>query len=329
MSFPLRSSSFETSSLLQKHPLLLPQHVLHQDPLVIVGLTRYPTTPGHVIVQCREDKYLMALDVAKFSNILLTVRDVASTVASVLHTHRCGLTYDGSGTISIIPLHGVCKEWKPILHGQEEYHATFPGCLTSKNGPEMAYSVLEETRDRVARVSGITEPFDNTFNGDAADTNIFARIIRGELPQWRVWENNSHVAFLTPYGNTPGFTVVVPRKHLGSDIFALSGDEYVEMVRAAYTVAQHLKEAFGVERCGMFFEGYEIDYAHVKLVPIHDRLTFEGQNFNVIAGAAKFQDTYQGYLTTQLGPLASDLDGNTAQAKAMRNVHAHSPDCSP
>ncbi|MCJ1481016.1 hypothetical protein MMC06_001172 [Schaereria dolodes] len=187
----------------------------------------------------------------------------------------------------------------------------------------MANSVLERTRDQIAKFSGLTEPFDKQFDGDAADTNIFARIIRGELPQWRVWENNSHVAFLTPYGNTPGFTVIVPRKHLGSDIFALSDNEYVEMVRAAYTVAQYLKEAFGVERCGMFFEGYEIDYAHVKLVPVHHhRLTCEGRTFDVVAGAASFQDTYQGYLTTQLGPLASDLDSITAQAKAMREFHA-------
>ena len=319
MSSGLQTSSFATSSILQKNAPLLPQHMLYQDPLIIVGLTRYPTSPGHVIVHYREDGCLMALDIAKFSNIMLTVREAAFTVASALHTHRCGLTYDGHGTISIIPLHGVSKDWKPIVHGEEEYHATFPGYRTSKNGPKMADSVLQKIRDRVAQVSGITEPFDNRFDGDAVDTSLFARIIRGELPQWRVWENNSHVAFLTPYGNTPGFTVIVPRKHLGSDIFALNDNEYVEMVQAAYTVAQHLKEAFGVERCGMFFEGYEIDYAHVKLVPLHHRPTPEGQTLNNVAGAGPFHDTYQGYLTTQPGPLASDLDSITAQAKTMRN----------
>jgi hypothetical protein len=59
----------------------------------------------------------------------------------------------------------------------------------------------------IQTVSGISQPFDYLFEGDQSDNNLFARIVRGELPQWRVWEDDQHVAFLTPYANTPGFTV--------------------------------------------------------------------------------------------------------------------------
>lgn len=301
-------------------PPLLPQHIFYEDPLVIVGLTRFPIIPGHVTVQCRADKDLMALDDAKFLRIMLTIREVTPTVLSLWHIHRCGLTYDGGRTVSIIPLHGISKEWEPTVYGEQEYYPDFPGYLTSKTGPKMADSFLEETSNRIAKVSGITRPFNTRFDGDAADQNLFARIVRGEQTQWRIWEDDFHVAFLTPFGNTPGFTVIVPRKHLGSDILALSNNEYVGIVQAAYTVAQHLKEAFGVKRCGMFFEGYEIDYAHVKLVPVHCRSTTEGPDFDTVTGAANFHEMYQGYLTTQPGPLASDLDSISAQAEAMRNL---------
>ncbi len=52
----------------------------------------------------------------------------------------------------------------------------------------------------------------------------------GEIPQYRVWEDIHHVAFLTPWPNTPGFTVLIPRKHLSNDIFSLQEDDYIGML---------------------------------------------------------------------------------------------------
>ena len=300
---------------------ILQQYVIHQDNLVSAGLSLYPTTPAQVIVRCRRDGDLMSTDVATFCQIFLTVREIASTVASVLHVHRCGLTYDGSHTISVIPLHLVSEDWRPMVHGEEEYYAEFPGYITSKNGPEMGRPILESIRNSVAKVSGISQPLNTRFDGDPADINLFARLVRGEIPQSRVWEDDSYVAFLTPYGNTRGFTIIVPRQHLLSDIFALGDEEFCGIVRAAHTVAQYLKEACAIERCGMFFEGYEIDYAHVKLVPIHVPSTQKEPIQDHRIQTETFYGTYQGYLTTQAGPLALDLDSITAQAKAMRDVH--------
>ena len=144
---------------------------------------------------------------------------------------------------------------------------------------------------------------------------------RGNLPQWRVWEDDAHVAFLTPFGNIPGFTVLVPRKHLSSDVFGLEEEDYAKIVRATHQVAQHLKQAFGVERCGMFFEGYEIDYGHVKLVPVHDQFIPQEQPLVPIAGPAPFQQTYQGFLTTKVGPLTADPDSMTKTAQQLYMLH--------
>ena len=121
-----------------------------------------------------------------------------------------------------------------------------------------------------------------------------------------------HIAFLTPFGNAPGYTVLVPRKHLGSDYFRLQGEDCTAIGQAAYTVAQILNSTFEIGRCGMFFEGYEIDYAHFKLVLVHQGY-LDGKPCAPILGSAPFHQTYKGYLITQSGRLAHDLDVVSAQ----------------
>lgn len=317
--FPTASCTASSlkSSILPTTLHILLQHVIHQDALIVAGLTRYPITASHAVVICRG----VGEPLPTFLKVMHTVRQVSATLNSGLSTHRCGMTCDGSGVLSLIPLHGISKEWTAIIHNQEEYNALYPGYLTSKNGPKMADAFLDEIRSRIAAITGIAEPFNNYFDGEASNQNIFARIIRGEVPQWRIWENKAYVAFLTPYGNTPGFTVLVPRKHLGSDIFGLEDKDYKNIVNVAYKVAQYLKEALGVKGCGIFFEGYEIDYAHVKLIPVHDQFTSQGRLFSPIAAPTSFENIYQGFLTTQFGPLASDLKSISVRAKHLRELH--------
>lgn len=91
------------------------------------------------------------------------------------------------------------------------------------------------------------------------------------------------------------------------------------MIKAAYTIAQHLKTAFDVEYCGMFFEGYEIDYAHIKLVPVHQNYS-NGKVFVPILGPTAYHKSYKGYLTTQFGPLASNLGALSVDAANFRTL---------
>lgn len=58
---------------------------------------------------------------------------------------------------------------------------------------------------------------------------------------------------------------------MSSDLFGLDNQDYVGIITVAHTVARHLKVVFGVKRRGKIFEGYEIDYAHVKLIPVHEQ----------------------------------------------------------
>ena len=181
--FPTASctASSSKSSVLPATIHLLSQYVLYQDTLVVAGLTRYPITPSHAVVVCRGVAELMSLPLPTFLKVMHTVRQVSATLNFGLSTHRCGMACDGSGALSLIPLHGLSKDWKAIVHNQEEYNALFPGYLTSKNGSKMADAFLEETRFRIVVITGISKPFNNYFDGEALNQNIFARIIRGEL----------------------------------------------------------------------------------------------------------------------------------------------------
>lgn len=168
---------------------------------------------------------------------------------------------------------------------------------------------LEALCDTIQKISQTRKPYNHEFQGSHEDKNLFARIIRGELPQYRVWEDDDHVAFLTPFANTPGFTVLVPRKHLVSDIFAIDGQPFEALMVAAHKVTAILKQAFKIERCGMIFEGFEIDYAHVKLIPIHQSALDIG-NFSddVPKMVMPFTEKYKGFVSSLDGPLAKNLD---------------------
>ena len=312
------TSSRSTASVIGTTLPLFSQHTFYQNSLLNAGFTRCPWTSGHVVAALNQND-LWSMSAENFLDVMSTLRGLSWILNDALKTYRSALSYDGGRVVSLIPMHGLTKDWRPIMHEEQEYHEMFPGYLTTKPGPTTPDKTLDKVQSRIARVSGIKEPFNYLFDGDSADQNLFARIVRGELPQWRVWEDDSHIAFLTPFGNTPGYTVLVPRRHLGSDIFRLTDQEYAGMITTAYIVAQHLKTAFEVEHCGMFFEGYEIDYAHIKLVPVHHNY-FNGKAFVPILGPTAYHENYEGHLTTQFGPLASDLDALRVDAANFKKL---------
>ena len=69
----------------------------------------------------------------------------------------------------------------------------------------------------------------------------------------------------------------------------LNSLDFQAFVVAAFEVGHHLKHAYGVARCGMFFEGYEIDYAQLNLIPVHEEklLVDGGQILLVISENTK------------------------------------------
>ncbi|HET7152593.1 MAG TPA: HIT family protein [Candidatus Kapabacteria bacterium] len=134
-----------------------------------------------------------------------------------------------------------------------------------------------------------------------SDNCTFCKIICGEVPSWKVWEDENHIAFLTPTPNTPGFTVLITKEHLSSNIFQLTEERYRSLMRSAYVLSRTLEKALEHTRTALVFEGMGVDHAHVKLIPLHG---IDGGAWKAIEGkSVRFTEIYEGYITSEEGPL--------------------------
>jgi histidine triad (HIT) family protein len=99
---------------------------------------------------------------------------------------------------------------------------------------------------------------------------IFCSIVCGEVPSYTVWEDDVFVAFLSLFPNTPGVTVVIPKKHISSYIFDAEDTIIAQLMVASKKVALKIDRAFeDVGRTGVIFEGFGVDHLHAKLFPMH------------------------------------------------------------
>jgi histidine triad (HIT) family protein len=142
-----------------------------------------------------------------------------------------------------------------------------------------------------------------------AQRTIFDEIIEGNVPSWKVWEDEQYLAFLTPFPNTPGLTVVIPKKNPGDYVFAMDDVEIAGLMAATKKVARLLEEALGVQRVGLVFEGEGVAHVHAKLYPMH------GDPSNAAAKHQEFYPEYAGYISTVEGPRMDDDQLSEIQAK--------------
>ena len=98
--------------------------------------------------------------------------------------------------------------------------------------------------------------------------SIFTKIINGEIPSYKVAENNDFIAFLDINPNAKGHTLVVPKKE-ENKIFDLSKDEYSALMDFSYRVAKALEKTIACKRIGMSVIGLEVPHAHIHLIPIN------------------------------------------------------------
>jgi histidine triad (HIT) family protein len=99
--------------------------------------------------------------------------------------------------------------------------------------------------------------------------SVFTKIITGEIPSYKVAENDDFVAFLDINPNAKGHTLVVPKKE-ENKIFNLSRMEYQKLMDFSYTVAKALEKAVPCKRVGMSVIGLEVPHVHVHLVPLNE-----------------------------------------------------------
>lgn len=147
-----------------------------------------------------------------------------------------------------------------------------------------------------------------------SEPTLFDKIVDGSIPSYKVWEDDNYLAFLTPWPNTPGFTVVVPKKNPGDNYLDADESAYTGLLLAAKKVALALRKAFDAYRVGLVIEGEGVPHMHVKLIPMHGA----GKESGVTKHEPFFSEKYQGYLTTADGPKMDDAQLKAIQAKIQK-----------
>ncbi len=96
---------------------------------------------------------------------------------------------------------------------------------------------------------------------------IFSKIIAGEIPSFKIAENDQFYAFLDVFPLVAGHTLVVPKKETDK-LFDLDEKDLGAVLQFAQPIAKAIEKAFPCQRCGMAVIGLEVPHAHVHLVPI-------------------------------------------------------------
>lgn len=97
---------------------------------------------------------------------------------------------------------------------------------------------------------------------------IFTRIAKGEIPSWKVAENEDFYAFLDINPIAPGHTLVIPKNVEDDYIFHLDPETYAGLTAFARKVAIALKAAVPCKRVGVAVLGMEVPHTHIHLIPL-------------------------------------------------------------
>lgn len=99
--------------------------------------------------------------------------------------------------------------------------------------------------------------------------SVFTRIIQGEIPSYKILENEHFLAFLDVFPLVEGHTLVVPKKEV-DNIFDLDEETYVSLFAFARQTEALIRKAIPCKRVGIAVIGLEVPHAHIHLVPLND-----------------------------------------------------------
>lgn len=144
---------------------------------------------------------------------------------------------------------------------------------------------------------------------------VFCKIVRGELPSAKIWEDKNFIAILNLFPNTKGSTLVISKKHYTPYAFDLSDDFYKKTMLASKKVAKLLEKKLPVKRIAMVMEGMAIPHLHIKLYPLHGL----AKKFEVrVEAKHTFFQKYPGYISTVDGPIANMKELKKLSAKIRK-----------
>jgi histidine triad (HIT) family protein len=98
--------------------------------------------------------------------------------------------------------------------------------------------------------------------------SIFTKIIKGEIPSYKISENENFYAFLDINPNAKGHALVIPKKQVDK-LFDLDEETYTELFKYSRKIALAIEKVIPCNRVGMTVIGLEVPHAHVHLIPLN------------------------------------------------------------
>lgn len=122
-------------------------------------------------------------------------------------------------------------------------------------------------------------------------SSIFSKIVSGDIPAFKVAEDENYLAFLDIFPLAYGHVLVIPKKEIDY-IFDIDSDEYLGLFTFAKKVAEAMKKVVVCKRIGLAIVGLEVPHAHIHLIPLNNisdinfdkpKLKFSKKEMNAIA----------------------------------------------
>ena len=106
--------------------------------------------------------------------------------------------------------------------------------------------------------------------------SIFTKIVNGEIPAYKIAEDENFLAFLDVNPNTKGHTLCIPKREINK-IFDIEDDLYLGLMAFAKKIAIAIEKTISCKRIGMTVIGLEVPHAHIHLIPLNemDDMRFE------------------------------------------------------
>lgn len=99
--------------------------------------------------------------------------------------------------------------------------------------------------------------------------SIFTKIINGEIPCYKIAEDENYLAFLDVNPNAKGHTLCIPKQEINK-LFDMEEDHYLGLMRFSRKIAKALEKTVPCKRIGVAVVGLEVPHVHVHLIPLHD-----------------------------------------------------------
>ena len=100
-------------------------------------------------------------------------------------------------------------------------------------------------------------------------SSIFSKIVSGDIPAYKVAEDDNHLAFLDIFPLAKGHVLVIPKKETDY-IFEIASEEYLALWKFAQRVAKGMDKVIDCERIGIAVIGLEVPHVHIHLVPLNN-----------------------------------------------------------